>query len=277
MSMRVLAGLLVAMSMFAADAPLMGNYAVWTMHRRGVPTEQIISAIHGSEPRFDLSPAEVAKLTSNGVPQTVIDAMSARQLAPRNEYMPTAREKRPPREGPNHWGMTPGMPEAALSGGVGMFLGSIRNVDLPDIVAGSVSLDGAIGVNRYVAGIGSITRHSRGGGSGCINADCFNLRASFTESLAGVRISGSNRSRVTPFVTGLLGGLRGSGEGVLNSNGVRDTAFVDAWTPALAVGGGVEFNGTRNGGFRVETRFLRVIDAGWFGRAGVGVFFRFGR
>jgi hypothetical protein len=102
MRMRVLAGTLLGVSVFAADAPMLGNYDVFLMVKKGVPTEQIVSAIRGSRPRFNLDPIEVGKLTGSGVSQEIIDAMTAKQLAlkdqrarPREEHAIPATAKTP--------------------------------------------------------------------------------------------------------------------------------------------------------------------------------------
>jgi hypothetical protein len=63
----------------AADAPMMDNWKVYQLVKQGVPTETIISAIRGSEPRFDLRAEEIAKLRNNGVPESVLEAMALRQ------------------------------------------------------------------------------------------------------------------------------------------------------------------------------------------------------
>lgn len=252
MNMRLLAGIALAVSMAAADAPMMGNYAVWEMHKKGVPTEQIIASIRGSEPRFNLDPAEVSKLTSNGVPQAVIDAMTARQLAPKG-YV-ASRPQSVPRERPSHWGMVLGTPEATIGGGLAT---TFPHVGSPD---GATVFEGAVGINRYLAALASFNRFGTG-----VNVQGFNIGRHTTESLFGVRVSASNSSRFTPFVTGLFG-VGHQSIGPLSKN-----------TPAAGVGVGFEANVTRNVGFRFEPRVTYGVDYDFWLHANFGVFFRFGR
>ena len=257
MKMRLLAGFLCAVSAFAADAPAMTNYGVWMMYKQGATAEQMISAIRGSAPGYNLSAAEVAKLANNGVPQSVIDAMSARQLAPKNQLMATPREVRAPRERPAHWGMTPGMPEATIGGGLDT---SFPDVSTPN---GAFLMEGAVGINRYLATVGSINRFGQGVGG------TFSGGAHITESLFGIRASASNSSRVTPFVTGLFG----VGRQTVDALGFSASKN----TPAVGVGVGVEVNATRNIGFRFEPRVTYGIDYDFRLHANFGVFFRYGR
>jgi hypothetical protein len=263
---------------YAAEAPVMFNYRVFDMVKQGVPTETIISAIRGSQPRFDLRADEVNKLTSNGVSQAIIDAMTARQMNPndRSYLASSPNPARAPRERPEHWGMTPGMPEVGIGGGVST---TLPNTSGP---FGVFSFDGAVGINRYVAGIGSITRHSIASDPSvnvCSGATCAAVsgKMNLTEALAGLRVSGSNSSRVTPFMTGLLGvakvGL--SGEHFSQIGPLNYAAFYTK--AAFGAGGGVEINATRSVGFRTEVRAIRILEGGWYGRVNTGVFFRFGR
>jgi hypothetical protein len=78
MNMRVLAGLLLAGSMNAADAP-MNNQDVMSMVASGVSQDLILTTIRNSEPHFNLMPSSMDQMKKAGVPEQVIRAMAARQ------------------------------------------------------------------------------------------------------------------------------------------------------------------------------------------------------
>jgi hypothetical protein len=206
--------------------------------------------------------------------------MSARQLLPKDRIASAPRmsseppapatgsggsaEHRPvpassfERERPNHWGMLPGTPEVTIGGGM------ITSLLSPGRPNGTFNLDGALGVNRYLAVVGSM--NTVGEGASILDTD---VGVRFTEVLFGLRVSASNRSRVTPFATGLFGFGRHSRTALSFSHSHTNVG--------AGAGGGVEVNFTRTAGFRFEARATRGVDYPWLLHANFGAFYRFGR
>src|SRR5690348_14632871 len=76
----IAAVLLAAATIMAAATP-MHNADVVRLVRQGASVTDVLAAVNSSQPGFALSPADVAYLQQDGVPQGVIQAMTERQLA----------------------------------------------------------------------------------------------------------------------------------------------------------------------------------------------------
>jgi hypothetical protein len=276
MRMRVLAGMLLAVSAFAADkGPGMSNYQVFLLTKQGVTEQDLIARINTNPVEFDVSPEKLAELRRNGVSDSIINAMVARvgrddeARRPRSAFdsrrereslrSPKEPTVKTPKERPAYWGMTPGMPELGTTAGVSYGIASeIKDTSIPDVRLSNIALEGAIGINRYFAGVGTFARHGIGGFSGCLNSrDCVDVHGNASELLGGVKYSMSNSSRVTPFVTAQAGALHVSvgADGDLGSfqighrtYNIKDGASFSIWTPVSVFGGGGDFHASRNVG-----------------------------
>lgn len=112
-----------------AQAPMF-NEDVMKMVAAGTDQAAIIAAIRASQqPRFNLIPAYMEQMGRAGVSDDIIKAMAAKQFGQSTHAammppVPVAQRlvapsvPRLPKPRPEHWGMTPGMPEVGISGGV---------------------------------------------------------------------------------------------------------------------------------------------------------------
>ena len=96
MKVRVIAGLLLGTSVFAADAP-MTNQDVMKMVASGVSQDLILTTIRNSEPHFNLMRSSMDQLMKAGVPEQVIRAIAARQNGSQPAHPATEAKATAPR------------------------------------------------------------------------------------------------------------------------------------------------------------------------------------
>jgi opacity protein-like surface antigen len=86
----------------------------------------------------------------------------------------------------------------------------------------------------------------------------------------GAQVHVPNGSRVTPYITGGVNGVRIVAKAITYQLGVSDNAL------ALSFGGGARIAVTRHLGVRFEALAVKGRDWDIFGRATVGVYGQFG-
>lgn len=177
-----------------------------------------------------------------------------------------------------------GRMELRVSGGINA--GSGREPLTPKTPP-SAGVEGAVGLNRYVAVIGEYTYNALGQytlKSPCLYCGIFQVevKARIHEFLGGFRVSAANRSPVIPYGAFVIGVVRPSASaaaaGVLPLN-VPGVGLSSSGRPtvkfAAGAGGGLNFRITRDLGIALDIRAVKAMDLRWYFTPTVGFYVRF--
>jgi opacity protein-like surface antigen len=155
----------------------------------------------------------------------------------------------------------------------------------------SLGVEGAVGLNRYVAAIGVYTRNGLGYYTQFrypLDVPCRYLcgavavKAGIHEFLGGFRVSAANRSLVTPYAEFGVGPVRPSASAAaagvkprnLPAMGLSDTSG-PTMKFAAGAGGGLKFKLTRDLGVDLDVRAVKAMGLKWFFTPTLGFYVRF--